>query len=334
MIDTSASVGNTSAVGDGPPVLRVRGLVKRFGDLTAVDSLDLEVREREVFGLLGPNGAGKTTTIRIICGELRPDAGDVMLDGRPLSGRTDDPARVGLCPQEIVIWHQLTCLEQLQITGRLYGLPRRAARERARRLLADLGLGAQERTLAGRLSGGRQRRLNIALALVHEPELVILDEPGAGLDPQSRVLVREFIRGLADSSTVVVTTHEMDEAERLCDRVAIVDHGRLLTCGSPAALAHELGAPEVIELHLPEPGGTAALQTDPVALVARVAGVPPSEIAVRQQMLVLRSRHAVDILPDLMRELSAIGARPDDVRLRGASLEDVFLKLTGKELRP
>ena len=217
--------------------LKTEGLTKRYGDLLAVNGLSLEVRVGEVFGLLGPNGAGKTTSISMMCGLLKPDSGRTLVHGQPIEAGTPEVrARVGVCPQEIVVWRDLTCLEQLVFAAQMYDIDRQVARERALRLLEELGLSDRAGSLARTLSGGMQRRLNVALALVHDPEIVVLDEPGAGLDPQSRVLVREYIQSLARHKTVILTTHNMDEAERLADRVAIVDRGSLLTVDTPAAL--------------------------------------------------------------------------------------------------
>ena len=330
MTVTAPSPGpDVAGAGEPTPLLQLRGLVKRFEQSTAVAGLDLDVRAGEVFGLLGPNGAGKTTTIRVICGELAADAGTVHLHGRALGTSARDRARVGLCPQEIVVWHQLTCVEQLELVGRLHRVPARQARRRGRRLLDDLGLADQADTLAGRMSGGMQRRLNIALSLVHAPELVILDEPGAGLDPASRVLVREFVRGLAHDTAVLVTTHEMDEAERICDRVAIIDHGRLLACDSPDALLRGLGLGELVELRLPGPA-TAELG----AAVADAAGVPGGAVAADRVTLTLRCERAATVLPAVLTRLAGHGVTPDEVRLRQACLEDVFLDLTGRSVRP
>lgn len=224
------------------PSLKVEGLTKRFGELRAVDGLDLEVRPGEVFGLLGPNGAGKTTTIGMVCGLVAADSGKVLLDGREVSGDPLARRSMGYCPQRLVVWDRLTCREQLEFSGQLYGLGRAEARASAGRLLSDLGLAEKAGKQARTLSGGMQRRLNIALALVHDPSLVVLDEPEAGLDPQSRALVRDYIRSLAERKTVIVTTHDMDEAERVSDRVAIMDQGRLLDLDSPAALKARFGA--------------------------------------------------------------------------------------------
>ncbi len=216
----------------GDNVLEISGLTRRFGKFTAVDNLSFSVRRGEIFGFLGPNGAGKTTSIRMICGLLRPDDGRIAFIG--IGGGTF--RGFGIAPQEIVIWPTLTCLEQLTFMGEMYDLPAARARERARSLLADFGLEGQADRRGNALSGGMQRRLNIALALVHQPELIILDEPQAGLDPQSRVLVRNVLQSLRGQTTVVITTHDMEEAEKLADRIGIIDHGRLLVLDSVDAL--------------------------------------------------------------------------------------------------
>jgi ABC-2 type transport system ATP-binding protein len=210
-------------------VLRATDLTKRYGDIIAVDGLSLDVRRGEILGFLGPNGAGKTTTLRMLCGLLSPDSGRVELDGQPVAaGSARPPRTIGVAPQAISIWETLTCREQLAFMGRMYDLPKREASTRADRLLAAFGLTDKSGRLGRTLSGGMQRRLSIALALVHEPEVLFLDEPQAGLDPQSRVLVRDYIRALAGRTTVIVTTHDMEEAEKLSDRVCIIDRGRIL----------------------------------------------------------------------------------------------------------
>lgn len=307
-------------------VLETRHLTKRFGSLTAVDGLSLAVQQGEIFGLLGPNGAGKTTSINMLCGLLKPDAGQVFLHGWPVNG--GDPsarARVGVCPQEAIVWEKLTCLEQLEFIGEMYGLPRRTARLRGTGLLETLGLAGKANELGGQLSGGMKRRLNLALALVHDPEVLVLDEPEAGLDPQSRVLVRDFIRSLARSKTVILTTHNMDEAERLADRVAIIDHGRLLVLDTPGALKRKIGEGDVLEITL-APG----LDPQGAGAILSASGL---EIAALEHALLLRGRGLVERLPGLLEELRAGGANVEDVRLRANTLEDVFLSLTGRRLR-
>ncbi len=315
------------------PVLAVHALTKRFGALVAVDRLDLTVPGGEIFGLLGPNGAGKTTTIRMICGEIAPDGGRILFHGRPLRATVDDRVRVGLCPQEIVLWEKLSCRAQLEFMAQMYGLSAPRARRRADRLLDDLDLAEKRNVLAGTLSGGLRRRLNLALALVHEPELVVLDEPEAGLDPQSRVRVRDFIRSLAARSTVLLTTHDMAEADRLCDRLAIIDHGRLVATGNPEELKRRLGDGEVIELRFTSHPGA----DDEVAARA-LAGLANLRVRHAPGLLTVHNLAGVDpspptpgaaaVLPDVLARLAHENVTPDEVRLRAASLEDVFLKLT------
>lgn len=220
-----------------PVVLKTEGLTKRYGDVLAVDGLTLEVRRGEILGFLGPNGAGKTTTIGMISGLVRPDGGRVTINGLP-AGHHRVADLIGLAPQEAVVWPKLTVREQLEFIGRMHGLDKAAAGKRAGELLDWVGLVDKGGRLARTLSGGMKRRLSLILAMVHDPAILLLDEPEAGLDPQSRVLVRELIRSLARSSgkTIILSTHDMDEADRLADRVAIIDRGRLLVIGTPEEL--------------------------------------------------------------------------------------------------
>jgi ABC-2 type transport system ATP-binding protein len=306
-------------------VLEARELSKRYGALTAVDHLTLEVREGEVFGLLGPNGAGKTTSINMLCGLLKPDAGQVLIHGKGVTdGDASLRARVGVCPQNITLWSTLTCLEQMQFIGEMYGLKAKSARERSRQLLRELDLEEKKDSLARTLSGGMQRRLNLAMALVHDPEILVLDEPEAGLDPQSRVLVREYVRSMAHRKTIILTTHNMDEADRMADRVAIIDHGQLLILDTPEALKRTVGEGDVLEIELRE---------DPTgqALKALVPIVP--QVTASNHTLIIRGRSVVELLPAILEGLRGVNASPGEVRLRANSLEDVFLALTGRRLR-
>jgi ABC-2 type transport system ATP-binding protein len=311
-----------------PPALVLTDLYRAFDGLVAVDGLSLEVARGEVLGLLGPNGAGKTTTIRCICGLLWPDAGEILIDGVRLQ---DDPRglrrRLGLCPQELVVWEHLTCLEQLVFTGRLYDLDRETAHRRAMGLLEDLGLADRASSPARTLSGGMQRRLNIALALVHDPELVVLDEPQAGLDPQSRVLVREYLRSLAADRTVLVTTHDMEEADRLSDRVAIIDHGRLLVLDRPEALKSSLGEGDLLEIALP------AALPDTVDRMLAGAGPETEGLTRHGDRLRLVDRQVHRRLPGLLEHLGRHGLEAEEITIRRRTLEDVFIALTGRGLR-
>ncbi|RPH98579.1 MAG: ABC transporter ATP-binding protein [Calditrichaeota bacterium] len=185
-----------------PTVLHTERLSKSFGDIKAVDALSLQVHEGEILGFLGPNGAGKTTAISMMCGLLKPDAGQVFIHGKPVIGMR---TLVGVCPQENILWEKLTALEQLEFIGSLYGMRPKTARRRDAVLLEELGLSNKADQLAGKLFGGMKRRLNLALALVHDPEILFLDEPESGLDPQSRVLVREYIRSLSKRKTIILS---------------------------------------------------------------------------------------------------------------------------------
>jgi ABC-2 type transport system ATP-binding protein len=308
------------------PVLQTQHLTKRFGALTAVDDLSLEVYEGEIFGFLGPNGAGKTTSISMMCGLLKPDAGQVLLHGKPVhGGDTEARALVGVCPQEIIIWDKLTCLEQLEFIGEAYGVPRKVARHRGAEWLERLGLAAKAGELGGRLSGGMKRRLNIALALVHDPQIIVLDEPEAGLDPQSRVLMRETIRSLARIKTVILTTHNMDEAERVADRVAIIDHGRLIAMDTPDALKRTIGEGDVLDIEL---ASSADLETASALLSKSTLTV-----STVNHTLTVRGMGLIDQLGTMLESLRSAGVTLGDVRLRTNTLEDVFLSLTGRRLR-
>jgi ABC-2 type transport system ATP-binding protein len=307
-------------------ILQASALTKRYGAYTAVDNLTLDVREGEIFGFLGPNGAGKTTSISMLCGLLRPDSGEVRIHGERASER-GAYRRVGVCPQSIILWERLTCMEQLVFVGQLYGMRSADARVRGASLLEELGLAEKRNSLARTLSGGMQRRLNLLLALVHDPEIVVLDEPEAGLDPQSRVQVREYIRGLARRHTVILTTHNMDEADRVADRVAIIDHGRRLVVDTPEALKRTVGEGDVMDFQFRDETESALAED---ILRAQLS----ASTAVRTNShLTLRTLHAVGRLPALIEAFHKAGIPPQDVRLRENTLEDVFLQLTGRRLR-
>ena len=306
-------------------VLQAQDLTKRYGTLTAVDNLSLEVYEGEAFGLLGPNGAGKTTSINMLCGLLKPDSGQVLVHGKIVTnGDARVRSRVGMCPQNIVLWNTLTCLEQMQFIGEMYGLKARPARQRGEQLLKELDLSEKKDKLARTLSGGMQRRLNLAMALVHDPKILVLDEPEAGLDPQSRVLVREYVKSLAHQKTIILTTHNMDEADRMADRVAILDNGQLLTVDTPEALKRTVGEGDVLEIELIN-------DTAEVALAVLTSIVP--QVSSTNHTLVVRARGVVELLPAILEALHGVHASPGEVRLRANSLEDVFLSLTGRRLR-
>jgi ABC-2 type transport system ATP-binding protein len=226
--------------------IAVRDLRKTFGDIAAVDGISFEVAPGETFGLLGPNGAGKTTTINMIVGALRPDAGSVVIDGEPDPTRPAARLKIGTAPQSLALYNDLTGEENLAFFGTLYGLAGDRLRERVGWALEFSGLAARRRSRVGTYSGGMQRRLNLVCGLLHDPPVILLDEPTVGVDPQSRNLIFENIEALRKRGrTVLYTTHYMEEAERLCDRVAIIDRGRILALDTVAALRERHGGEPV-----------------------------------------------------------------------------------------
>jgi ABC-2 type transport system ATP-binding protein len=309
-------------------VLQTTNLSKRFGAIAAVKNLNLEIHAGEIFGFLGPNGAGKTTSINMICGLTAPDSGEVLIHGKSVLSDGGITRRVGVCPQEIILWERLTCFEQLVFIGEMYGLPAKTARGRSEELLKDMALEEKRNAQARTLSGGLQRRLNLIMALVHDPEIVILDEPEAGLDPQSRVRVRQYIRSLARRKTVILTTHNMDEADRVADRIAIIDRGELLRMGTPSELKRTIGEGDVVEIRL---AGEAPQRENALAAVGQTD--PQADVRLEDDLLSVRMLNAVTHLPVLMEAINRAGAQAAEMRIRENTLEDVFLRLTGRRLR-
>lgn len=316
-------------------VLQTIKMSKRYGSLMAVKDLSLEVNEGEIFGLLGPNGAGKTTSINMMCGLMKPDSGQVLVRGKPVgNGDADTRSRVGVCPQNIVLWERLTCLEQLQFIGEMYGLRASEARRRGEGLLEELDLAEKKHRQARTLSGGMQRRLNLAMALIHEPEILVLDEPEAGLDPQSRVKVREYIRSQARKRTVILTTHNMDEADRVVDRLAIIDHGALLVLDTPESLKQRLGPGDVVEILLAEQPGLDEIDKFLQRAMQEFQNLTgaASYDSVNHKLFV-RALHVVAHLPAILEALHEHGLIAREINVRANTLEDVFIQLTGRSLR-
>jgi len=311
-------------------VLKTDHLEKHFGSLAAVTDLNLEVYQGEIFGFLGPNGAGKTTSINMICGLLKPDGGQVFLNGRSvISGSAEVHRMIGVCPQNIVLWNKLTCLEQLIFMGAMYGVSRQVARQRGIELLSILGLEEKTNKLAATLSGGMQRRLNLIMALVHDPQILVLDEPEAGLDPQSRILVREYIRNWAghEGRTVILTTHNMDEADRMADRVAIMDQGKLLVVDTPGSLKRRLGEGDVLEIDLLENNREARqCAVEDIRRMIPDASMPGNVLTARTVNLAAK-------LPAILDVIKSSGVQIGEIRLHENTLEDVFISLTGRRLR-
>jgi len=303
-----------------PPAISCRGLRKHYNDVKAVDGLDLEVEPGECFGMLGPNGAGKTTTIEILEGLTKPDSGEVTVLGRHWGSHERElRERLGVSLQESRLTEKLTVYETLELFRSFY--------ERGRspeQLLADLSLEEKRDARVGKLSGGQRQRLAVACALAGDPEILFLDEPTTGLDPQSRLQLWDRIAvHKAAGRTVMLTTHYMEEAERLCDRVAIVDHGKIIALGPPADLVASLNAPHIIEF-----------ATEPAVseeLLGRIPGV--GERRRRDERWLLNAASLAQAVPALLAALDGAGARLVSLSTHRATLEDVFLSMTGRELR-
>ena len=307
-------------------VLKTKNLRKEFDGLIAVDDLSLEVYEGEIFGFLGPNGAGKSTSINMMCGLLRPTSGSLFLKGKLVKGGDKSlRIKVGVCPQQLILWSKLTCREQLVHIADMYGIKQSVSKERADNLLKDMGLEPKKNKLAGTLSGGMQRRMNIILALMHDPEIIVLDEPEAGLDPQSRILVREYIRKLSKDRTVILTTHNMDEAERVCDRVAIIDHGKLLDLDTIENLKKKNRAENVLEIEF---------EKNEYSLLAQeLLNKFRIKITALNNHLIISDDAIFDKLPEILKTFKDNSLKVSEIKLRENSLEDIFINLTGRRLR-
>ncbi len=306
-------------------MLTVEHLAKSYGAKQAVVDVSLSVKAGEVVGLLGPNGAGKSTTVAMICGLIAPDSGQVLIDGQAIVA-DDSPVkrRIGLVPQDISLFEDFGARRNLALFGALYGVRGALLQERVDAALELVGLTDRARDKPSGYSGGMKRRLNIAAALVHDPDLLVLDEPTVGVDPQSRNAIFDNLEALAArGKAIVYTTHYMEEAERLADRIVIVDHGRVVASDTPAALKRALGNTGVVTLDV-------AGKVDVVALL-REPGVTRAEQ--RDETLTLGIADLGAGLPHVLTWLAARGHAIRRIASSEADLEDVFLSLTGRQLR-
>jgi ABC-2 type transport system ATP-binding protein len=308
------------------PAISVRGLVKSYGDVRALDGIDLEAERGSVLGVLGPNGAGKTTAVRILTTLLRPDAGTAEVIGFDVVEQAPAlRAEIGLAGQYAAVDENLTGIENLVMVGRLYGERRGAARRRADELLARFSLSDAGERIVKTYSGGMRRRLDLAAALVADPPVLFLDEPTTGLDPRSRLELWETIESLvAEGTTVLLTTQYLDEADRLADRIAVIDRGRVIADGTADDLKERLGGLRV-EVHLTDrsQAGTAA---------AALAPMSDEEPAIEDAKVSVRVDGEAGKIMEAARRLDGAQVDADDVALRRPTLDDVFLTLTGREL--
>ncbi len=311
----------------GPWTLQASGLTRRFGDRVAIEDVSFHVAPGETYGLLGPNGAGKTTTIRVVCGLLAPEAGEVTVAGLPVTATaTEAKARIGYVPQEVSLYPDLTARENLRFFGRLYRLRGPGLKSRVEEVLELVGLADRGDDRVESYSGGMKRRLNIGASLLHKPELLVLDEPTVGVDPQSRHAIMESIASLGTAGLAVLyTTHYMEEAERLCDRVGIIDHGHLVAEGTRRELVARVGEKDRITL-----SATGALARFAEAC-RHIEGIEQVDTADSSVHLIATDGRRR--LADVLAAATATDTSVRSVEVEEPDLEAVFLHLTGTALR-
>ncbi len=310
--------------------IRVTGLKKHFGEIKAVDGVDLSVKQGELFGLLGPNGAGKSTIIRILTTVLTPDNGTAFIAGLDLRKQRAEIRRfLGVCPQEIVIAETLTAEENVTFVAQMHGIPTPLAKQAASSLLSQLGI-AGRKDRAKNFSGGMKRRLNLAMALVHKPKIIFLDEPTAGLDPQARRLVWDFIRDLKKTgSTVILTTHDMVEADALSDHIAIIDQGKIIAEGTPQDLKEKFGSGNILEVHFlhREDLDLVKEKLRALSFVTKVSDVNDRGLLI--SFTGGLKNFAATLQQGILQNINEV----ENISFRQNTLEDVFLHLTGRRLR-
>ncbi len=307
--------------------IRVVDLHKYFGDIRAVDGISFTVQEGEIFSLLGPNGAGKTTTISIISCLLKPDRGDVEVMGYSvLKNPQQVKAQIGVVPQEIAIYEDLSARENLTFWGKMYGLRGPALRKRVDEVLELTGLGEREKGRVGKFSGGMKRRLNIGIALLNRPRLLIMDEPTVGIDPQSRRNILEGVKDLnREGTTILYTTHYMEEAQELSEHIAIMDHGRLIASGTHGELVKIVGELDRLTL---------TLNTIPEGILEIWRNVPAvKQVSQENGTIHLLVEDSNTVLPPLIESANQKGCRLTSIQIQEPNLETVFLHLTGRALR-
>ena len=310
-------------------ILEVRNLVKKYGDFTAVKGISFDIQEGEIFSLLGPNGAGKTTTISVLSTLLSPSSGDALIAGHSVSKEPMAVKQViGVVPQELALYEELTARENLIFWGQMYGLSGKALAERTRQVLEQIGLADRANQRVRTYSGGMKRRVNIGVGLLHKPRLLFMDEPTVGIDPQSRRAILDSVKELnRQGMTVLYTTHYMEEAEELSHRVGIIDHGELIALGTKSELTRQVGENDALLLHLSE-------GDDPTSLLAAVRTIPGVLNAeVTDHTITLLAPEAEEIMAPVIGKANEAGIKIRSVEIQEPNLEAVFLHLTGRALR-
>ena len=307
-------------------MIRVKDLQKSYGDLRAVDGISFEVPEGEMLGFLGPNGAGKTTTLSMISGLLKPDRGRVSIGEIDVWHSPKEAKRIlGLVPQDLALYEELTARENLMFWGSLFHLPRPELKANIELWLDRVGLKGRGREAVSKFSGGMKRRLNLAIGLVHNPKVVLLDEPTVGIDPQARKNILDIIREIVkEGTTILFTTHHLEEAEALCDRIAIIDHGKILETGSVEELAKVVGDGDIVSIN----GSFTAVQ-----LKSILENESVNILSAAEHTATMSLSHGGMNIAALLQKFSQAGIEVTDISMQKPSLESVFLKLTGRELR-
>jgi ABC-2 type transport system ATP-binding protein len=313
--------------------IEIKELKKQFKEIKAVDGVSLKIKKGELFSILGPNGAGKTTLVRMLTTVLTPTAGDAYINGHSiLIEKNDIVKQIGVCPQVITIYDVLSAEENVEFVAFMHGIPHKVAKEKAKKLLDDFGI-AGRKDWAKHFSGGMKRRLNLAMALISEPDILFLDEPSAGLDPQARRLVWDFIRDLKKKNiTIILMTHDMVEADSLSDRVAIIDQGKIIAQGTPAELKERFGSDNVLEVSFVEQEDLDIVKKNIKSIDFAVS---TSEVQKKgiNTLLIAFQGGLTNLVKLLQQGFVENIDEVKNMKFRQNSLEDVFLNLTGRGLR-
>ena len=311
----------------GSNIIEVRDLTKKFGSFTAVDNMNLKIREGEIFGFLGPNGAGKTTTISMLTTLIQPTSGTALISGKDvIKDGVHVRSVIGVVPQSFSLFPELTAAENLSYIGKLYGLSRAKIKERSESLLKQMRLYDHKDRIAGVFSGGMKQRLSLAASIMSNPKILFMDEPTTGLDPQSRIAIRELTQELnSQGMTIVYTTHDMDEADKICDRIVIMDKGRIVADGTSDQLKHKIMSGHVIEVEIESPSKELLAQLRKLSFVESVSH------SGNLIMINVKAKDGVFYkLSDFFHRKNQL---VEEIRYKEPSLEDVFIALTKKDLR-